>query len=333
MEPRDSTTDLTVAAFKLVRPLYEKLVEEICFALTDRLAARPPKVVSVSCRAKEEKSFREKISRKNYADPIREITDLAGVRVVCNYESDLAEVADVVRTNFQLHEEADKSQDLDVEKMGYNGRHFIVSLGPRYSGIRYDQIVTLKCEVQVRTVPQDAWALISHNLVYKDEATIPQRLHRDLNNVASLLEIAQGVFDNIREKREAYRIEITTRIADEVDFLSQPVDFDTLLAYTIWKFPSLPTSEQWNERLGRDLDLRAYPTLAQINAAVELAKPAVAAYCAENPNWFKTGTDFITKSLGFVDPAFRAKHAFAQRTREAFGNYEYLLSTRKHPKQ
>ena len=327
MEQQDTPSDRAVAAFKVQRPLYEKLVQEVTFALTDRLAAKALKVVSVSGRAKEEASFREKISRKNYVDPMKEITDFAGVRVVCNYESDLDEAADVVRANFQLHEESDKGHDLGVEKMGYNGRHFIVSLGPRYSGIRYDQIAALKCEIQVRTVLQDAWALISHNLVYKNEATIPKRLHRDLNNVASLLEIAQGVFDNVREKREAYRAEITTRVADSVDFLSQPVDFDTLLAYTTWKFPDLPTSDQWNERLGRDLDPQAYPTLAQIDPAVETARAPVAAYRAENPYWFKTGTDFITKSLGFVDPKFRAKHAFARRTLEAFDKYSGLLPT------
>lgn len=329
MEPSESPANQAIAEYRQRRPLYEELVSEMCHALKERLKAKSASVVSITGRAKEINSLQGKIARKNYTDPLREITDLAGVRVVCNYESELVEIVEVVKSEFQVHEETDKSRDLGVEKMGYHGRHFIVSFGPRYAGVRYDKIAALKCEIQVRTILQDAWALISHNLVYKEEATIPQRLHRDLNNVASLLEIAQGVFDTVKEKREAYRQEIEQRAPDAADFLSQAVDFETLLAYSKWKFKHLPASEQWNDRLARDIDLATYPTLAHIDAAVESAKAAVEAYRADNPEWFKTGTDFITKSLGFVDANFRSRHAFAKKTLEAFRTYESHLVPRK----
>ena len=326
MQPSASPLNSVVAEYQQRRPLYEKLVHEMRHALKERLTSRAASVVSITGRAKEVDSFQGKIARKNYPDPLREITDLAGVRVVCNYESDLGDIVDAVTSEFQVHEETDKSQDLGVEKMGYNGRHFIVSFGPGYSGVRYEKIATLKCEIQVRTVLQDAWALISHNLVYKEETTIPRRLHRDLNNVASLLEIAQGVFDTVKEKREAYRREIVQREPNTKDFLSQPLDFETLLAYAKWKFPHLPVSEEWNVRLAHDIDLAAYPMLAHVDAAVERAKVAVEAYRTENPDWFKNGTDFITKSLGFVDGAFRERHAFAPRTLQAFQRYGNLVT-------
>lgn len=324
-----SSTDSVVAEYAVRRPLYERLVGEICYALTERLKAKEAAFVSVTGRAKEVNSLREKIGRKHYAHPLRDITDLGGVRVVCNYDSDIDDVVAVIKSEFKIHEETDKAHDLGVATMGYKGRHFIVSLGKRYSGVRYDNIAALKCEIQARTILQDAWALISHNLVYKSEATIPRQLHRDLNNVASLLEIAQGVFDTVKDKRETYQREIAQREPNKVAFLSQAVDFETLHAYTKWKFPELPVSAQWNDRLGRDLDLKAYPTLAQVDAAVESAKAAVAAYRAENPEWFTTGTDFITKSLGFVDSAFRSKHAFGPRTLDAFQKHGKLVTPRE----
>lgn len=68
------------------------------------------------------------------------------------------------------------------------------------------------------------------------------------------------------------------------------------------------------------------PALTRLDAVVDRARAAVEAYQKENPDWFKTGTDFITKSLGFADPKFRAKHGFASRTRTAFDKFQSLVT-------
>jgi hypothetical protein len=107
--------------------------------------------------------------------------------------------------------------------------------------------------------------------------------------------------------------------------LNSPVDSASLAAYTRWKFPDLQVSELWNDRAVRDLDKRRYPSLRSIDLAVERAKEAVAAYSAENPDWFQYGTDYVTKSLGLVDVDFRSKHAFAQKSLDAFARFEGLL--------
>jgi putative GTP pyrophosphokinase len=296
-------------------------VDEVIYVLQEEIKDPLINVVSINGRTKSINSLLEKINRKQYQDPLNEITDFAGVRVVCNYESDLDSIGMVIRLKFNVHEHLDKSRVLDVDRMGYHGLHYVVSLGESYSGSRYNGITHLKCEIQVRTVLQDAWALISHHLVYKDEETIPQRLRRDLNNVASLLEIAQGVFDSVRDKRENYVNEIERNEADPKTFMSQPIDYDTLRAYTKWKFPDLPISEQWHVRLLHDLDLTAYKSLADIDVVVEMAKQSVEQYRRTNPEVFGTGTDFITKSLGFVDSAFRQKHPWGKKTIDAFKEF------------
>lgn len=159
--------------------------------------------------------------------------------------------------------------------------------------------------------------------------TRPPRLQRDLNNVSALLEIAQRTFDNVREQRSSYVQEIKEKEKDPSSFLAQPLDYETLLAYTRWKFPELPSSEKLNLRLLQDLNRPAYPTLAQIDEAVERAKDAVEAYRQENPEWFKFSTDFVTKSLGFVDEQFLVKHGFAKKTKEAIERHKKLV----RPKQ
>jgi putative GTP pyrophosphokinase len=210
--------------------------------------------------------------------------------------------------------------------MGYNGKAFVVTLGTRYAGGRYENITDLACEIQVRTILQDAWAIIDHQLIYKNEESTPERLRRDLNNVASLLEIAQGIFDSVKEKRAAYVSEIQQKKEDPPTFLAQPLDFDTVIAYTRWKFPDRGASEKLTQILLRDINLSDYPTLQQLDTVVDRARAAVEAYQKENPDWFKTGTDFLTKSLGFVDPKFRATHGFAARTRGAFDKFQSLVA-------
>jgi ppGpp synthetase/RelA/SpoT-type nucleotidyltranferase len=314
------------AAYALVKPSYERLAAEIRYILETKLAEAGLIPASITYRPKAIESFAEKIARKHYDDPLSQMTDLAGVRVVCAYESELAKVAEVIEGNFEVRERIDKARDLGIDRMGYNGKAFVVTMGSRYAGGRYENITDLACEIQVRTILQDAWAIIDHQLVYKNEESTPERLRRDLNNVASLLEIAQGIFDSVKEKRVAYVTEIQHKKEHPPTFLAQPLDLDTVMAYTRWKFPNREASEMLTQILLRDINPRDYPTLQQLDRVVCRARAAVEAYQKENPDWFKTGTDFLTKSLGFADPNFRAKHGFAAKTRAAFDKFQGLVA-------
>ncbi|MCD6336902.1 MAG: hypothetical protein J7M01_01555 [Candidatus Marinimicrobia bacterium] len=317
-----------ISKFKELRPKYERLANEISEGLKTKIDKAGIRITPLVWRVKTADSLLNKIKRKEYSEPLSEITDLAGVRVVCMYESDIKRLEQMIQEEFNVCERVDKYKEAGSDKMGYLGIHFVVQLKENYSGPRYDGLHVLKCEIQVRTILQDAWALISHHLVYKDESSIPNKIKRDLNNVASLLEIAQGVFDSSREKIETYVSEIHKKQETPNEFLSQPVDFETLYAYTQWKYKGLPVSEKWHNRLLLDLDLKKYLTLKKIDEVVEKTKDAVMAYQKENPDWFKTGTAYITKSLGFGDLEFRRKHPFGQKTRDAFPKYEHLIKDR-----
>jgi ppGpp synthetase/RelA/SpoT-type nucleotidyltranferase len=306
--------------------MYERLAQEIRHILETKFADVDLAPVSTTNRSKAIESFAAKIARKHYATPLLETTDLAGVRVVCAYESDLTKIAEVIEASFDVRERIDKAADLGVDRMGYNGKAFVVTLGTRYAGGRYEKITSLTCEIQVRTVLQDAWAIIDHQLIYKNEESTPERLRRDLNNVASLLEIAQGIFDSVKEKRAVYVSEIQQKEDDPVVFLAQPLDFDTIVAYTRWKFPSLSVNEKLTQILLRDINRQDYPMLEQLNGVVDRARAPVEAYQKENPERFKTGTDFLTKSLGFVDSKFRGKHGFASNTRAAFNRFQSMVA-------
>ena len=99
-------------------------------------------------RIKKYNSLRDKIKRKNYSDPIHAIKDFAGVRIVCGYESEFSEVEEIISRSFQIHEKVDKSDKLGVDKMGYHGRHYVVSLNDSKNIQFGNNSEQLCCEIQ-----------------------------------------------------------------------------------------------------------------------------------------------------------------------------------------
>ena len=155
------------------RLLYNALVDEIKFALEKEIEAQDIKVAAVTGRTKTLESLIEKINRKQYENPLTEIDDLAGVRVICLFDADIKKINDIIVNTFAVAETEDKTRELGLDRMGYQSRHYIVHLSPDYRGARYDNLGKLRCEIQLRNVLQDAWAQLSHNLVYKSENSIP----------------------------------------------------------------------------------------------------------------------------------------------------------------
>lgn len=210
----------------------------------------------------------------------------------------------------------------------YQATHFIVRLPTSSSGPRYDGLKELVCEIQVKTILQDAWAQIDHLLMYKSQQSIPERERRELNNVSALLEVAQSIFDRTRETRELYTREVEDKLQSHAEFLGQGIDRETLAAYTRQRFPQVPVDRRIQEILLGDLDRARYRTLQDIEDAIVAAADAVGAYQKDAPGLFETGTDYITKSLGFADEGFRSTHGFSPRSRQAFAKYGHLVKGR-----
>lgn len=113
--------------------------------------------------------------------------------------------------------------------------------------------------------------------------------------------------------------------SEKEGFLKQVVNQDTLKAYSEWKFPDKPVSDDLNLKIMNDLNKSKYLTLRELDDVIEKAKPAVDTYFKEKPDLFKFGTDFITKSLGFIDEDFFAKHSFCQETRDAVKRLKRII--------
>jgi putative GTP pyrophosphokinase len=261
----------TIKQFLDQRSDYEQLCIEVAYILRKRITTQSVEVALITQRAKTLNSFLEKIQRKKYDKPFSEIDDFAGVRVVCLYISDISKIEKVIQAEFQVVEKVDKFRSKAPDQFGYGAIHFVVRLGKKNLGARYDDLKDFKCEVQVRTVLQDAWAIIDHHLVYKRESDIPTHIQRKLIGLAGLLETADDQFDRIRQEREEYLDSLEKTAEDEPVFLTSEINRDSVVAYLERQFPSIQMEGfdgQLDTILG-EINLKKYGTLQSIHSAIK----------------------------------------------------------------
>jgi putative GTP pyrophosphokinase len=161
----------------------------------------------------------EKIKRKGgkYADPLRDMTDLVGLRVITYYQEDVEKVGELIRAAFSVDEEnsVDKSSDLAPDRFGYASIHYVVSLGADRAELGEWRIFKgTRAEIQVRTVLQHAWAAVNHKLDYKSEGEIPDVLQRRLFRLSALFELADEQFSSIKDARREISESYTTVVKD-----------------------------------------------------------------------------------------------------------------------
>ena len=166
--------------------------------------------LSVTGRTKSVASFATKAAREQggrllFTEPLAEITDQIGVRVITYLHSDVAAVADLLGDQFSVLDDRDMGQETAREgRFGYASRHLLIAPdAPVAPG--YDALGGQRAQVQVRTVLQHAWAEFEHAIRYK--GTIPEEHVPDLDRrftlAAGLLELADREFSMIRDRLQA----------------------------------------------------------------------------------------------------------------------------------
>ncbi|MFI1253308.1 GTP pyrophosphokinase family protein [Streptomyces netropsis] len=187
------------------QPKYSAYAERVKLLLQDLITPTGVKVALFESRAKSVGSFKEKVVRKKYRFPFRDIKDFAGVRVVTYYRDDVARVAKIISTEFEVSEpdSGSKADMLDVNQFGYRSLHFVCRMnGGRCERGEWKQYANLCVEIQVCSVAEHAWAALSHELDYKSAAAAPEGIRRRLYAVSALFELADNEFDSIRGESE-----------------------------------------------------------------------------------------------------------------------------------
>src|SRR5258708_37915266 len=187
-------------------------------------------VFNVEARTKEVHSFIGKIEARNsgkeakFGDPLREITDLVGVRIITYYREDVDAVGEIIQENFQVDKATtvDKAGD-EVDRFNYRSVHFIVRTSPPTSDTRdWGPYADVRAEIQVRTALQHAWSAVQHKLDYKSEIAIPKELQRRLFMLNAVIESADVEFSRLRDERA--RIESSYKQDVRKGQLDMPLD-------------------------------------------------------------------------------------------------------------
>ena len=135
-----------------------------------------------------------------YSNPKNDIMDLAGVRIVVYLPSDIEVVNDAINFLFQndirASDRENKLEKLGNDRVGYLSTHYVIEL--KEPEKEHSMYKNLKCEIQVRTVLQDAWAQIFHDRVYKTTTDkVNDEIDRKVNLLAGGLELLDGQINDI----------------------------------------------------------------------------------------------------------------------------------------
>jgi ppGpp synthetase/RelA/SpoT-type nucleotidyltranferase len=315
-----------IGRFLAEHPHYEYLCAEVAYILEKRLKAAGLEFSAVTYRAKSLESFVEKIIRKEYKDPFSEITDFAGVRVVYLYSSDFPRIEQIIRAEFNVIEKVDKIKEQGADKFGYGAVHFVVTLGQKSSGARYDDLKGLICEIQVRTVSQDAWAIIEHHLVYKQESAVPEILRRRLNRLSAFFEDADETFDRIRTEREAYIRQVESKFDKKSELLDQEINLDTVRALLKLRFPDIEI-EYYHGHLSnvlKEVDIKKYSKLANLDKALSRTKKAREAYLADSKLAPSAARELLI-ALMFDDVSIFNRSDMPQEILKSIEKYAHLV--------
>jgi putative GTP pyrophosphokinase len=282
----------TKSQFFEQEPRYKKLCEEVEHILRTKLKDSGVEIAIISSRAKTWKSFWEKIKKegKEYENPFEEVTDFSGARVVHLYAQDADKIEKLIHEEFKVLEIVNKIDKNGENKFGYSAIHFIVKLSKNVSGPRYDDLKDICCGIQIRTVLQDAWAIIEHHLGYK--SVIPSALKRKLNGLAGLLEVADDQFEQVRSARAEYINKIANSTENSELFLENEVNKDTFFEYLKWRYESHNVTKSMSDDIFDALEIGVYKTLDSLDLHIEKANKIIKAIPPEESGYIPNEYQF-----------------------------------------
>jgi putative GTP pyrophosphokinase len=262
---------------------FQSLCDESLFILKPALTASGIRIAMLDHRLKTEESFVGKAIAREVKDP-DSITDVAGIRVVCLFLSDLPRLGDIVRDNFDVISVDDKIEGLRVSEFGYMSVHYLVRMKPSHRGPRYTPIAGLPLEIQTRTLLMHSWANVSHFLSYKSDTDIPEDLRRDFYAISGLFYMADKHFELFFEASVKSRAAAIKSLESANPELTQAVNLDSMTAYLAWKFPrrSDPGSQAISDLVSQVV-ASGYETLEAINEVVDRVKQDFLAHEKTHP--------------------------------------------------
>ncbi len=219
------------------RGLYEQFSKEATEIITKLLKAEDIPYQSISCRVKDKESYLGKCRKEKYTNPIEQIMDVSGIRIIAYTNKDVEKICGVLQNEFWIDEKnsMNKADALETNKVGYLSVHYILQLSERRLQLaECKKYRNLRCEVQVRTLLQHAWAEIEHDRNYKFSGVLPDEIKRRFYLVAGVLEMMDREFDRLSKDIDAYVAR--TEIAISAGNYKLSIDSKSVEQYMLKRF-------------------------------------------------------------------------------------------------
>jgi len=214
--------DILRQNYEAYNPYFSEIMQKVVEKLQDnlKLSSQP----TYKHRVKSFNSYYKKVLRLK-SDQFEEtnrmiyLTDMMGIRLICAFMEDINFAVDQIKNLFEIKEVEVKGAQKKFSEFGYESTHVLIKipsdiseeLNAKYSNLEPPSN-ELVCEIQIRTILQDAWAEVEHELIYKTEFNpfdIP--LRRKLASINASLTLADITFQEIRDYQNKLQKEMEER--------------------------------------------------------------------------------------------------------------------------
>ncbi|WWR16156.1 GTP pyrophosphokinase family protein [Lachnospiraceae bacterium JLR.KK008] len=186
------STNSEIDSWKEVTLIYHSALKEIgtkLEILNDEFqhVHRYNPIEHIKSRLKAPESIVKKLKRHGYESTIenmvRYVNDIAGVRVICSFTSDIYRIAEILSNQSDIKVLSVKDYIKTPKPSGYRSYHMIVSVPIFLS----DKSADAKVEIQIRTVAMDFWASLEHKINYKFEGNAPVFIKNELIECSKII--------------------------------------------------------------------------------------------------------------------------------------------------
>lgn len=153
-------------------------------------------IEQVTGRVKTVTSILEKLQKKNMTiDDIGELDDIAGIRIICQFEEDIDTVAAILESRNDMEIISKKDYVRHIKQSGYRSYHLIIN----YQVETVSGPKRLQAEIQIRTMAMNFWATIEHSLQYKYKGDMPEHVADRLSKAAEAIVSLDREMSSVRE--------------------------------------------------------------------------------------------------------------------------------------
>lgn len=147
------------------------------------------------------------------------LTDMMGIRMICAFLEDINDAVEQLKNLFEIKEVEVKGAQKKFNEFSYESTHVLIKLPDEIITNLYEKYPNLEhlsdelvCEIQIRTILQDAWAEVEHELIYKTEfSPFDMPLRRKLASINASLTLADITFQEIRDYQKKLQKEMEER--------------------------------------------------------------------------------------------------------------------------